>query len=157
MGRHVVRDAIEHRIEERARATLLAAQLGFYGLAIAGLFDKAVMHTPIAAVEAAACGTPILSDWWVGLDSFFNPGSEILVARTTDEAVRALHTSPDELEKIAHAARERTMDEHTAERRVIELEKLFERAAGCSDRSVDSKGNQTGASPVHFGPSLYSA
>ena len=31
--------------------------------------------------EAAACGAPILSDWWEGLDAFFEPGREILVAR----------------------------------------------------------------------------
>ncbi len=30
--------------------------------------------------EAAACGTAVLSDWWTGLDSFFEPGAEILIA-----------------------------------------------------------------------------
>ncbi|MGI8547177.1 MAG: CgeB family protein, partial [Gemmatimonadaceae bacterium] len=39
--------------------------------------------------EAAACGTPILSDWWEGLQEFFTPGSEILVARDTGEAIEA--------------------------------------------------------------------
>ena len=28
--------------------------------------------------EAAACGTPILSDAWDGLEQFFIPGEEIL-------------------------------------------------------------------------------
>ena len=37
--------------------------------------------------EAAACGVPILSDWFDGLDSFFAPGHEILVAHTTDDAL----------------------------------------------------------------------
>ena len=32
--------------------------------------------------EAAACGTPIVSDWWEGLDHFFEPGKEILVAKS---------------------------------------------------------------------------
>ncbi len=27
--------------------------------------------------EAAACGTPIVSDWWEGFDQFFEPGKEI--------------------------------------------------------------------------------
>ena len=31
--------------------------------------------------EAAACGTPILSDAWEGLDQFYRPGAEIVVCR----------------------------------------------------------------------------
>ena len=31
--------------------------------------------------EAAACGVPVMSDWWEGLDAFFEPGREILIAR----------------------------------------------------------------------------
>jgi spore maturation protein CgeB len=72
--------------------------------------------------EAAACGTPILSDWWEGLDAFFAPGSEILIARTTEDAEAALNLPVEDLEKLAHAARERTLSEHTAERRAAELE-----------------------------------
>src|SRR5436190_8946882 len=33
--------------------------------------------------EAAACGAPIISDWWQGLDAFFEPGLELLVAHDT--------------------------------------------------------------------------
>ena len=76
--------------------------------------------------EAAACGAPILSDWWEGLDAFFEPGCEILVGQTTEDAVGALQLSPEELAKIAKAARERTLAEHTAERRVRELEDTFQ-------------------------------
>jgi spore maturation protein CgeB len=72
--------------------------------------------------EAAACGTPILSDWWDGLGEFFDIGSQILVARTTEEAVAALCLAPEELEKISRAARERTLAQHTAERRAMDLE-----------------------------------
>ena len=43
--------------------------------------------------EAAACGAAILSDWWEGLDAFFEPGREILVARTTEDALAALDLS----------------------------------------------------------------
>jgi spore maturation protein CgeB len=71
--------------------------------------------------EAAACGVPVLSDWWEGLDRFFAEGAEILVARDTDEAVAALALPDAELARIARAARERTLDEHTADRRVDEL------------------------------------
>jgi spore maturation protein CgeB len=78
--------------------------------------------------EAAACGTPILTDYWEGLDPFFKPGSEILVARSTEDAVAALEMSDAELRRIAGAARDRTLAEHTAEARAIEMEQLFESA-----------------------------
>src|SRR6185503_5426833 len=38
--------------------------------------------------EAAACGTPIISDSWDGLSSFFEPDSEILVARNSRDTLR---------------------------------------------------------------------
>jgi len=78
--------------------------------------------------EAAACGTPILSDWWEGLDQFFERGREILVARTTGGAVEALQMSGEEITQIARAAQERTLAEHTADCRAAELEKAFESA-----------------------------
>src|SRR3546814_5363076 len=33
--------------------------------------------------EAAACGVPVVSDWWDGLDDFFTPDAEILIARNS--------------------------------------------------------------------------
>ncbi len=47
--------------------------------------------------EAAACGAPILSDNWEGLDAFFTPGEEILVAHDTDDTVAALDCGDDQL------------------------------------------------------------
>ena len=79
--------------------------------------------------EAAACGTPILSDWWEGLDMFFQPGREILVARNTAQAVAALELSDGELVGIARAARERALTEHTADRRALELEAALSSSA----------------------------
>jgi spore maturation protein CgeB len=72
--------------------------------------------------EAAACGTPILSDWWEGLDTFFEPGSELLLAQGTDEAVASLQLSSHELARIARNARDRALDQHTAAHRAIEME-----------------------------------
>jgi spore maturation protein CgeB len=76
--------------------------------------------------EAAACGTPVLTDHWEGLDHFFRPGEEILVAQGTEEAIAAVTTPARDLARIASAARERTLSEHTAERRAIELEAALE-------------------------------
>ncbi len=78
--------------------------------------------------ESAACGTPVLSDWWDGLDTFYTPGKEVLIARTTDEAVAAVELSDAEIAAIGRAARERTLDEHTSDDRVatmlVDLERV---------------------------------
>jgi spore maturation protein CgeB len=80
-------------------------------------------HCPSGRLfEAAACGAPLLSDWWTGLDEFFVPGSEILVANSTEQAVAALQCSDDQLAKMARSAQARTLEEHTADHRARELE-----------------------------------
>jgi spore maturation protein CgeB len=78
--------------------------------------------------EAAACGTPILTDTWEGLDHFFEPGREILVARNTDEALAALDLPDADLAHVARAARERTLAEHTADCRARDLEGVIDAA-----------------------------
>lgn len=75
--------------------------------------------------EAAACGTPILSDWWEGLDAFFDPGREILIARGARDAMKAMEMSDAELAGISKAARERVLADHTANQRARELEELI--------------------------------
>lgn len=71
--------------------------------------------------EAAACGTPILSDWWDGLDTFFEPGREILIAETAEDTLAALDRPPEELRRIAACARDRVLAQHTADQRAREL------------------------------------
>lgn len=71
--------------------------------------------------EAAACGTPILSDTWDGLETFFEPGREILVARSSEEAIDAMRRSPEELARIGQAAHRRALAEHTADVRARQL------------------------------------
>ncbi len=75
--------------------------------------------------EAAACGAPILSDYWEGIEQFFEPGREILIARNTAEAVAAFGGTDAELIRIANAARERTLEEHTADVRALEMESIL--------------------------------
>jgi spore maturation protein CgeB len=72
--------------------------------------------------EAAACGCPILSDEWDGIDAFYEPGREILIARSADDALAAIDADDTKLRRIAAAARERTLEEHTADHRAAELE-----------------------------------
>ena len=76
--------------------------------------------------EAAACGTPIVSDRWAGLDALFEPGSEIALADGAD-AVEALLCGMPEAERRAMAgrARARVLAEHTAAHRAEGLERDF--------------------------------
>jgi spore maturation protein CgeB len=78
--------------------------------------------------EAAACGAPILTDAWPGLDEFFTPGSEILVARTSEESMDAVARGDAELVRLGRAARDRALSDHTAARRAGELIVLLEGA-----------------------------
>lgn len=77
--------------------------------------------------EAAACGTPILTDGWNGLEMFFTPGEEILRVDTPEDVVHALSLPHTRLRQVADAARRRVLANHTAERRVMELEGICER------------------------------
>lgn len=82
--------------------------------------------------EAAACGTPIISDEWPGLDTFFTPGSEIFIARTSQDVGRLLREVSDEqAAQIGQAARRRVLANHTAAHRAAELEGyLIEESTG---------------------------
>jgi spore maturation protein CgeB len=71
--------------------------------------------------EATACGVPVLSDCWEGLDAFFKPGSEILLARFSTEAIDAIQATDAELARIAQAGRERTLAQHTSDNRAEEM------------------------------------
>ncbi|HEV2397645.1 MAG TPA: glycosyltransferase [Candidatus Sulfotelmatobacter sp.] len=79
--------------------------------------------------EAAACGTPIVSDYWEGLESFFTPGKEILIARSAQDAIAAIRLEEDELRRVALASQERALTEHSADRRAAELIALIEASA----------------------------
>lgn len=83
--------------------------------------------------EAAACGVPVISDEWDGIGAFFEPGRDILVARETDDVTTALMLPRGHLATLAHRARERTLEEHTAERRVRELRSILDIKGGGDD------------------------
>jgi spore maturation protein CgeB len=76
--------------------------------------------------EAAACGTPILSDRWPGLEEFFEPGAEIFTASSAEEVREILaRTKPSEAMWVAAQARLRVLKEHTAARRASQLEQMI--------------------------------
>jgi spore maturation protein CgeB len=73
--------------------------------------------------EAAACGVPVISDRWEGLEWLFTPDEEILIADATTDVVDFLaEIGEEEAREIGERARERVLAEHTAERRCEQLE-----------------------------------
>ncbi|HWR52679.1 MAG TPA: glycosyltransferase [Bryobacteraceae bacterium] len=81
-------------------------------------------HSPsVRLFEAAACGTPIISDCWEGLDSILRIGKEVLVAQSAEDTLRYLRgMSEEERMVIGERARLRVVSAHTAAHRAVELE-----------------------------------
>ncbi|OAS27290.1 CgeB family protein [Methylobacterium platani] len=78
--------------------------------------------------EATACGAALLSDAFDGLDAFYRPGEDILLAETPDAVLAALDRGDAALRRIAEAGRARTLAAHTSAHRAAELEALLESA-----------------------------
>jgi spore maturation protein CgeB len=80
--------------------------------------------------EAAACGAPIISDRWPGIESYFVPGREILLAEGPKDVLGFL-TSLSERERsdIASRALKRVLRDHTSARRAQELEEILQQVA----------------------------
>lgn len=79
--------------------------------------------------EAAACGAAIVSDNWPGLDTFFEPGREILLPAAPEEIVRYLcELDESELRAVGLAAQHRVLAAHTSQQRAKEFEREVEAA-----------------------------
>ena len=96
-----------------------------------------VTRAPMAAMgfcpsgrlfEAAACGAALITDSWHGLDHFYEPGDEILVARDRNDVLAALELSSPQLHAMAQRARERTLAQHTIEHRAEQLLQILSTA-----------------------------
>ncbi|MBE0534596.1 MAG: glycosyltransferase [Phycisphaerae bacterium] len=72
--------------------------------------------------EAAACGVPVISDYWPGLETFFEPGKEILIARSHTDTIRCLcEISEKKRRRIGALARRRVLREHSSTLRAQQL------------------------------------
>jgi spore maturation protein CgeB len=75
--------------------------------------------------EAAGCGAAIVSDYWKGLETFFIPGKEILLADSSAQVVEYLtQVGETEAREIGLRARERVLAEHSAEKRTQQFEQF---------------------------------
>lgn len=78
--------------------------------------------------EAAACGVPMISDRWPGLEEFFRPGEEIIIADATEDTIAALALGEGDLNSLARRARDRVLADHSSTHRAAELIALLEAA-----------------------------
>lgn len=76
--------------------------------------------------EAAGAGACIITDYWEGIEFFFEPGKEILVARNGEEikSILALLTRESAVQ-IGQAALKKVLELHTYAQRAIELDKIL--------------------------------
>lgn len=105
----------------RLTLNITRAEMARYGYCPSGRF-----------FEAAACGTPIVTDSWDGLETFFKDREEVFVCTQSQDVLGALRSSDEELERIAGRARQRTLEEHTGEHRASELIGYLEEACSAS-------------------------
>lgn len=79
--------------------------------------------------EAAGAGACLITDDWEGIEMFFAPGREILVARGGDEVAQIVRDlTPSRAREIGQAALRRVLAEHTYAHRVAQLELVLEAA-----------------------------
>jgi spore maturation protein CgeB len=90
---------------------------------------KAGYSPSVRLFEAAACGTPIISDYWTGIESIFEIGTEILISKSAKDTQHYLTgISEEERKAIGERARQKVLDCHTAAHRATELEQYYKEA-----------------------------
>jgi len=99
--------------------------------------------------EAAACGTPVISDRWPGIETIFEPTTEILLVSDAREVIQILRELPEERRlAIADRARRRILAEHTPDHRARQLEAYYLEAAGRRQRKLACSAASRGAIQV---------
>ncbi|SFO75841.1 Spore maturation protein CgeB [Bradyrhizobium sp. Ghvi] len=87
--------------------------------------------------EAAACGTPVISDRWPGIETIFEPSREILLASSPRDVIEILRDMPEERRRtIAENARRRVLADHTADHRALQLESYYGEATARRRKST---------------------
>jgi spore maturation protein CgeB len=82
---------------------------------------------PTRVFEAAGAAACLISDNWEGIETFFEPNREILVARNGDEVLQHMNElTPRRAHTIGQAAYARAISEHTYAHRVAQLQRLLD-------------------------------
>ncbi len=84
---------------------------------------------PTRIFEAAGAGACLVTDAWVGIEEFLEPGTEVLVARTGNEVadhVDRLAADSSLARRIGRAALRRIRSDHTYAQRALQVEAALE-------------------------------
>lgn len=84
---------------------------------------------PTRVFEAAGAGACLITDRWTGIETFFTPEKEILVAGSAEEIVEFLHSiSASDAKQIGINMRQRALRDHTYALRAKEFDTIVENA-----------------------------
>jgi spore maturation protein CgeB len=84
---------------------------------------------PTRVFEAAGAAACLMTDAWTGIEQFFEPGSEILVAHNAGDVVAHLREiSPADASHIGSAMHERALRDHVYESRAKLVDGILQRA-----------------------------
>jgi spore maturation protein CgeB len=84
-------------------------------------------YSPATRVfEAAGAAACIITDYWEGIEMFFEPDTEILIARTGEEVATILSTlTKEKAHEIGNAAYKKVIEHHTYHQRSKLLQTIF--------------------------------
>lgn len=78
--------------------------------------------------EAAGAAACIITDYWIGIEEFFEPGKEIIVVKNGEEVEKVIsELTPERAKAIGKAAYEKVLAEHTYEHRAELLQSVISR------------------------------
>jgi spore maturation protein CgeB len=85
---------------------------------------------PTRVFEAAGAGACVITDYWAGIEEFFAPGSEILVARSGQEVASLLRSTPAaNARRIGERMRQRALRDHCYVQRARQVDQLLKSKA----------------------------
>ena len=90
---------------------------------------------PTRIFEAAGAGACVITDAWTGIEQFFEPGKQILVAKNAQEVLDCLRHHRDSSSIIGTAMRERALNDHTYARRARQFHDIMRRSPSQVDTS----------------------
>ena len=91
---------------------------------------KVGFSPPTRVFEAAGAAACLITDAWAGIEQFFEPGREILVARDANDIVRCLReVAPEKAHSIGNAMHARALRDHTYELRAREVDDILRQSS----------------------------
>ena len=84
---------------------------------------------PTRVFEAAGAAACLITDAWLGIEQFYEPEREVLVAHSSDEIVRYLREiGPEQAQEIGCAMHKRALRDHTYRLRAREVDDILRRS-----------------------------